>query len=136
MSSTAPRLKIDITEENYKRAVCAKSSACLVADAIKEQYPEFSRVHVDVATIRVTDKDRGVRYTYLTPKAVAETLLFFDQGWTEDTFPKTLRIREAVRVTPIIRTPNNLKMADEQRADRLSELEAKEQNGEELTRDE
>jgi hypothetical protein len=131
-----PHLQLEITPENYERAVTAKSSACVVADAIREQYPRFSNVHVDVATIRVTDKELGVRYTYLTPPSVAETLLFFDQGWREENLPKKLRVRECFRVTPITRRASSLKMTAERRAERLTELEAKEQSGEELSREE
>jgi hypothetical protein len=134
--SHPPHLKLEITQENYERAITAKSSACVVADAIKQHYPRFSSIHVDVATIRVTDKQLGVRYTYLTPPSVAETLLYFDQGWREESLPKKLRIREVIRVTPITRTRSSLRMTAERRAVRLAELEAKEQGGEELSREE
>jgi hypothetical protein len=132
----SPILKPIVTEESYERAVQAKSSACLVADAIKTQYPQFSNIRVDVATIRLTDKKRGVRYMYLTPASVAEALLFFDQGWREEKLPKTFVIRQAVRITPIIRSKSNLKLRTAQSAARLAELETKEQKGDQLTRDE
>lgn len=132
---SSPELKLEITAENYTRAVQASSGACLVADAIKEQYPKFSNVSVDAATIRFTDKEQGQRYIYLTPPSAWETLLAFDQGWSEPSLPKKLRIRNAVRIVPITRSASSVKKTAEERAARLTALEAKEQTGE-LTSDE
>src|SRR4029077_4496531 len=119
----------------YERAIRASSGSCLVADAIKDQHPEFSSVKVDVATVRFTDKKQGVRYIYLTPASVAETLLAFDQGWTEDekSLPRTIRIRTGLMVAPITRSASDLKAKAQHRAARITELEAKEQTGNELT---
>jgi hypothetical protein len=128
-----PEMKLEITKENYDRAITANSSACLVADAIKEQYPRFSNVKVDVATVRITDKQRGCRYIYLTTPKVAETLLYFDQGWPEKVFPKKLRIRNPVRILPITRSESSVKARMAKNATRRAELEAKEQGGEVLT---
>lgn len=132
---TAPVLQPEITEKNYERAVTGSSGACIAADAIKKDYPQFSRVDVDAATIRVTDKERGVRYTYLTPPAVQEALYMFDQGIRETALPKKLVIKQVVKITPIIRSVANLKLRTQQRAARIAELEAKEKGGE-LTSDE
>jgi hypothetical protein len=74
-----------------------------------------------------------VRYTYLTPPSVSDTLLFFDQGWKEEDLPKTLRLRTAVRIVPITRSASMVKIDAEKRASRIVELEAKEQGGEALT---
>jgi hypothetical protein len=128
-------LDIQITEENYQRAITAHSGACLVADAIKEKYPQFSDIKVNVASVRVTDRKAGQRYIYLTPPSVSDTLLFFDQGWPEKTLPKRLRIRDLVRVTQLTRSASAVKSDTENRAKRLAELEAKVQTTE-LTSDE
>lgn len=129
-------LKLEITEENYQRAIKANSGACLVADAIKEQYPELSDVKVDVATIRVTDRKAGERYIFLTPPSVGQTLIFFDQGWEEQKLPKKLRIKNLVRVLPIARSASMVKSDAEQRAKRLAKLQGKVQQGETLSSDE
>lgn len=129
-------LKLEITEQNYQRAIKANSGACLVADAIKEQYPELSEVKVDVATIRVTDRKAGERYFFLTPPSVVDTLLYFDQGWQEKTLPKKLRIRNLVRIVPITRSASAVKSGAERRTKRLTELQAKVGQGETLTSDE
>jgi hypothetical protein len=126
-------LKVEITKENYERAVQASEGTCLVADAIRERYKEFSNVKVNVATTRATDKKHGFRYLYLTPPSVSQMLLAFDQGWKEKAFPIIVRIRQLVNVTPIIRSVSNVKIKAEHRATRLAELEAKEQRGETLT---
>jgi hypothetical protein len=39
--TVTPELRFEITKENYERAIIASSGSCLVADAIKEQYPHF-----------------------------------------------------------------------------------------------
>lgn len=129
-------LEVEITENNYRSAIGASSGGCLIADAIKEQYPELSLVSVDVATIRCTDRKAGKRYTWLTPQSVSDTLLFFDQGFKETVLPKKLRIAQLIRVQPIKLSRVNKEQRREQRAQRLAELETKEQRGEELTRDE
>ena len=63
---TSPTLQLAIGQEQIDRAVQSNSGGCLIADAIKAQYPELTHVTVDMATVRVTDKQRGERYTYLT----------------------------------------------------------------------
>lgn len=133
---TTPTLTLEITKQNYDRAVQASSGSCLVADAIKEQYPNFSNVKVDVATIRFSDTKRGERFIYLTSPRVAETLLAFDQGWPEEKFPIQLRIRTPLKVVPMARSVSDVKSKAEYRAKRLVELKAKAQSGQELTREE
>lgn len=130
---TAPVLQPEITEEHYNRAITGASGGCLVADAIKRQYPQFSRVDVDVATIRVTDKERGVRFIYLTPQPVQEALLFFDQGIHEESLPKKLIIRQVAKIVPITRSASMIRITAQQREIRRAELEDKEQKGETLT---
>jgi hypothetical protein len=130
------RLNVEIKEENYERAIKANSAACLVADAIKEQYPELSSIRVDVATIRVTDRKAGKRYVFLTPPSVSDTLLFFDQGLKEQELPKTLSIRNLVRVTSMRRSQADLKAQVERRTKRLAELTEKKERGETLSSDE
>jgi len=127
--TTSPTLQLEITKENYQNAVKASSGACLVADAIKRQYPQFSHVYVDVATTRITDKERGERYVYLTPSSAGEYLLAFDQGWPEEFFPKKIRFRNPIKILPITKSVSMVKKTVEQRAARRTELEDKEQLG-------
>jgi len=114
---------LSISEEDYATAKQSKSGACLIRDAIARQYPELSKISVDMATIRASDRNRGLRFTYLTPPAGQHILLSFDQGWPQPT--KDLVVQRAVKVTEI--TKSRLDTA--KKAERLAELEAKEAEG-------
>jgi hypothetical protein len=127
------QLQLEITKENYERAVRASSAACVVADAIKEQYPKFSNVKVNVATIRMTDKQRGYRYLYLTPPSAAELILAFDQGWPIESFPRKLRVRTLVKVIPMTISASMAKRSAQRKTERLAKLQAKVESGETLT---
>lgn len=131
---TSPTLQITIGVEQVQRAIKSNSGGCLIADAIKSQYPNLSGVSVDMATIRVTDRERGERYTYLTPPAAQHVLLSFDQGWPNPT--EQLMIRGAVKITPITR-PKSGKYSPEgiraTREVRHQNLQAKVARGEPLT---
>lgn len=123
---SSPTLTVQITAEHHARAVKSASGGCLIADAIKEQYPQFTGVTVDMATIRVSDRKAGVRYTYLTPPVAQHLLLSFDQGWPQPT--EQVIVKRAVKITPI----TNSRRHTAGREARLRELEAKEARGEEL----
>ena len=129
----SPTLTLRITQEQHDHAIQSASGGCLIADAIRSQYPHLTKVSVDMATIRVSDRKEGVRYTYLTPPLAQHLLLSFDQGWPNPT--DEVVIRRAVHISPITRTPSMLRRDAKVRADRISELEAKEA-GEGLTKSE
>lgn len=134
----SPRISVEITRETWETAIKSASGACLIADPIKQAHPEFSRVDVDMATIRITDPAAGVRYIYLTPQAAQLTLLYFDQGWSQPA-ERTINLRNAVQVSPIRRQrtgANSPEGVANRRAARLAELDAKEAAGETLSRDE
>jgi hypothetical protein len=124
----SPRLDITITDENREHAIDSNSGGCLIADAIKSQYPHLSGVVVDMATIRVTDRDRGERYTYLTPPAAQHVLLSFDQGWVNPV--NELTVKTAVKITKITRGNHKRDVARQQE---LQVLAQKRDAGEELT---
>jgi hypothetical protein len=123
----SPTIQVTIGQEQLDRAIKSNSGGCLIADAIKSQYPNLSSVTVDMATIRVSDRQRGERYTYLTPPAAQHVLLSFDQGWPNPT--EQLVIKSAVKIDPIKRQ----RAASEYRAQRLAELAAKEDSGQALS---
>jgi hypothetical protein len=134
--SPSPTLVLQITEQELATAQRSRSGGCLVADAIKRTYPHFSKVDVDMATVRVSDPARGERYVYLTPPSVMNMLLAFDQGWPLD-LENPLRIRRAVQIVPITRAktgPSSIAAVQERRRARIAELVAKVDAGEELTR--
>lgn len=127
---SSPTLALTITEEDRDEAIRSNSGGCLIADAIKRQYPHLSSITVDMATIRCTDRKRGERYVYLTPADAQQVLLAFDQEWRHPT--ETLTIRRAVQIIPV--TVSRNRTAD--RMERLFQLEQREQAGETLTRGE
>lgn len=134
---SAPILELDITDENWQNAKQASSGGCLLADAIKRQYPHLSSVSVDMATIRATDRDKGYRYTWLTPATGQHLLLSYDQGWSQST--DKVKTNRPVKVTPVTRPKtgtNSVAARNERREARRAELEAKIERGEELTRTE
>ena len=131
---SAPILDLSITDEVWEKAKQASSGGCLIADAITRQYPHLSGVVVDMATIRASDREKGFRYTWLTPPIGQHLLLSYDQGWSQPT--DHVRTGRPVKVTPIIRNktgPYSVAAREEQRQERKAELEAKIERGEELT---
>jgi hypothetical protein len=127
---TSPDVAISITEDLWEKAKAANSRSCVWADAIKAQVPGASNVEVDLATIRWSDKAKGLRYVYLTPDRVRLGVISFDQGWE---FPgdETIRIRRAIKIDRLTRKRSDAAKREQRRA----ELEAKEAAGE-LTRGE
>jgi len=63
----------------------------MIAEAIKIARPGAKSISVDLATIRYTNAEKGVRYTYLTPRIAQVQLVRFDQGKTPDPFEFQLR---------------------------------------------
>lgn len=134
---SSPRLTLSISPQQYGDAVRADSGACLIVDAIKHQYPHLTNVVVDMATVRFTDRKRGMRYTYLTPEDAQHILLAFDQGWSNPFDEVT--IKRAVVITPIIRSKNGPKAIDTiavKRSAKKKTLEDKVAKGETLTKGE
>jgi hypothetical protein len=41
----------------------------MIAEAIKQAVPRATNVSVDLSTVRWTDPEKKLRYTYLTPRA-------------------------------------------------------------------
>ena len=123
----SPTLDLQITEKQWERAKQSDSRGCLIADAIKSQYPHLSSIQVDMATVRVTDRAKGERYVYLTPESAQYLLLAFDQGWRQPT--ERVLLRGAVKIQAITTSKPR---ADARRARQLT-LETKEAAGEDLT---
>lgn len=130
----SPTLKVAISEEQREKAIRSNSGGCLIADAIKSQYPHLSKVEVDMATIRVTDREAGERYTYLTPPDAQHVLLSFDQGWPNPV--REMTIRAALHIRKITGQPRRLAEVAARREQRIVELESKRDQGEPLTKNE
>lgn len=134
---SSPTLVLTISEEQREEAINSNSGGCLIADAIKKQYPHLSGIIVDMATVRVSDREQGLRYTYLTPPGAQHCLLAFDQGWPNPS--EQVTIKRAVKIHPITRPktgPASTTAVAARRAERVATLTAKRDSGQPLTRGE
>ena len=105
MATTSPsRRRVEVIQDDYKRAAQKSSSRCAIARAIKRAFPESQRVMVDVQTIRFTEE--GQRYTWLTPNMAQDMIVAFDAGeWSRlEPFSFDLRRDQAFKVQQ--RIPN------------------------------
>lgn len=129
----SPALVLHIGEEQWLRARKASSGGCLIADAIKSQYPHLTGISVDMATVRVSDRKEGKRYTYLTPAIAQHLLLSFDQGWKQPT--EEVAIRRAVKIEPMTRGRgvDAAAAVAARRTERIQRAEEKLAAGEQLT---
>lgn len=85
------QMAIPVTEAVISESVRKSSSHCMIADAISANIPGVTKVSVDLQTIRFSDPSKGVRYTYLTPRAAQVALLNFDRGVPPSPFKLKLR---------------------------------------------
>lgn len=75
---TMPRFKVVVTEEIIKRAMPRDSHHCMIADAIKQQYPRFTHIDVDISAVYFTDPKRDRRYWFFLPRPAQEALIAFE----------------------------------------------------------
>lgn len=87
----SPKLRLNVTDEIIAASKPRDSNHCMIADALKASYPDAKAVAVDLATIRFTDRGKGLRYTYLTPRIAQVHLVKFDQGILPDAYSFVLR---------------------------------------------
>lgn len=87
----AVTIKVEVTEKHIADAIPRDSNHCMIADAIKSAMPTAANVSVDLATIRLTDPARNMRYTYLTPRVCQAALVNFDQERKPEPFGFRLR---------------------------------------------
>lgn len=73
-------MKICVAKSHIDNGVERDSHRCMIADAIKEKCPRAQYILVDLQSIRFSDPDKGLRYTYLTPPTAQSALLRFDAG--------------------------------------------------------
>lgn len=76
----APRIAINVNQGVIDDGVARNSNHCMVAEALKESYPELKYVAVDIQTIRATDREKQERYVWLTPRSVQRMIIDFDRG--------------------------------------------------------
>lgn len=104
----APRVSVSVTTKEITTAIPKNSGHCMIADAIKAGVPGATLVSVDIQTIRWTDREKGLRYVYLTPRVAQQALLDFDGGIVVEPFRFSLRTAHVYR--------SGKKRADDRRA--------------------
>jgi len=92
------RLKVNVESEHIALAMPHDSGHCMIADAITDGYKFAKHVSVDLATIRFTDAKSSLRYVFLTPPIVQQSLLDFDQG--VEIKPFQFQLRTAMQIAP------------------------------------
>ena len=90
------KIELEITQEVIDAAVRADSSACVIADAINAQFPG-ANADVDLQSITFTLREKGYRYTWLTPWVGQQHLVAFDQGEEVGPFSMVLDGRGLVK---------------------------------------
>jgi hypothetical protein len=86
-----PRLRIDVTKELIEKAIRSDSSHCMISMAVAAAMPlPGLNPTTDIQTIRLTDRELGYRFTYLTPRIAQEALIQFDWGIDPQPFQFTL----------------------------------------------
>jgi hypothetical protein len=87
----SPQVTIEITQTILDEAIPRDSKHCMIAETISRTIPNARNVLVDTSTIRWSDPDKGLRYTYLTPGVVRDAIFKFDFGRKIEPFSFTLR---------------------------------------------
>lgn len=83
-------IKIEVDVDTIVNAITADSYHCMIADSIQAQVPSAKFIQVDIQSIRFSDKERGIRYIYLTPPIAQQRILEFDKGKKVAPFEFTL----------------------------------------------
>jgi hypothetical protein len=123
-----PRVKVQVKKETITKAITADSSRCWIAEAIKEQVPTATHVAVDLATVRFTDPDKGLRYVYLTPYSAQLALLQFDEGTPPAPFSfllKNAHVTKSGTTLPPVKVKADLEVRDKLKARREREKASK-----------
>lgn len=82
----APRLDCVVTADMITDAKVRDSSHCMTSAAIEAVRPDAFKIAVDLQTIRWSDRDKRLRYIYLTPRNVQKAIVLWDQGQKVEPF--------------------------------------------------
>lgn len=106
---------VDVTQEEINTAVKNSSSHCMVADAIKNCYPDLRHVSVDIANIRITDPETKRRLVYLTPVAAQHAIVLFDSGKKPKPFKLVLGRRQLAQIQEVDTRKNRKKYLEKKK---------------------
>jgi hypothetical protein len=87
----APRVQVVVTQKNIDDGIPKSSTHCMIASAIKGAVPEARQIGVDWQSIRWTNREKGLRYIYLTPRVAQVALIDFECGVKPGPFKFLLR---------------------------------------------
>ena len=90
------RRRISVEDTHIAQALQRSSSACAVAEALKQQICNAIHVSIDLATIRWTDRVKQIRYVCLTPVCAQELIVNFDQGLREKLAPISFDLKPVI----------------------------------------
>ncbi len=76
----APRHTIRVPDEIIATAKRSNSGHCPGADGLKWTVPHATNISVDLQTVRYSDREKGLRYVYLTPRVLQEFIVGWDAG--------------------------------------------------------
>lgn len=93
----APRVRVTVDAATIHESLSRDSSHCMIAEAVRAAYPAAASVAIDIQTIRFSDRKKGLRFTYLTPRIAQVPLIKFDQGIKPEPFEFTLRNGQVTR---------------------------------------
>jgi hypothetical protein len=93
----SPRIAAPVTAEIIERSKIGDSSHCMITEALRVAHPEFTGQSADLATVRISDPVRQLRYIYLTPRNAQLAIIDFDQGITPEPF--TVVLERAAQIT-------------------------------------
>jgi hypothetical protein len=102
-----PQFKVEVSREIMEHARVRDSSHCMVAMAVRDVMPQAASIAVDIQTIRFSLRDKGLRYTYLTPRQAQVAIIQFDQGIMPEPFSFRLTGAHVTRIArhPKVQTP-------------------------------
>jgi hypothetical protein len=110
-----PVLVVNVTTQIMDHARVRDSSHCMIAMAIRDVAPQMASIAVDIQTIRFTDREKGWRYSYLTPRIAQKALIDFDQGVMPEPFNFRLGGAHVTKMTHKLHVQTPREMTDGQK---------------------
>jgi hypothetical protein len=94
---SSPSLTVHIDQQIIDHSMRRDSAHCMISEALRQLLPTATGLSVDLATIRLTDPAKKLRYVYLTPRQAQIALIDYDRGINPKPF--AFRLHRAVQVT-------------------------------------
>lgn len=78
------QMRVTVTWEDNVDGQAGRPTSCAIAKAINRLYPKLRYVRVTEREIRVTDREKGLRYAWATPLTARQFIKNFDKTKTAD----------------------------------------------------